>query len=476
MPRKPNLERRQERQNAFLAAFAETGIASLAAKQAGIPGPQHYGWLRDDPAYAERFAELRKQTRDLADHNARKPGPARGTRQGGRRGERRLVRQDDFLEAIGRGLSIMAAARETGMGAPTAHYQWISVDDEYAERFRSAYEKATELRHVFVSAALSSAAEIKWTKPENRENLRKGQQKRRRAESGAMEQTWRQGLFLAAIGEGMPLATAVKDTGITKTIHRQWLEADSDYAAAFGRAYEESAERREQSISIMRAKASATRWNKPGAREEMREWATRHWTPGKRAEWSLQMQEAYRDPTRREQLTAAARAWWDRPDSRAINSERMKRLWEDPEYRERYQAAIDNPERRAKLSEAAKAQWAALSPEEREAKLKNMRRAFKGGHKLTVIEAAVMVALNDREIPHLVHKDIGRYKADILIPSLHLVVECDGAWHHARRIASDRERDEELRTLGFETLRLSEEEIKAKDWSRLDQEIARLTR
>jgi very-short-patch-repair endonuclease len=106
----------------------------------------------------------------------------------------------------------------------------------------------------------------------------------------------------------------------------------------------------------------------------------------------------------------------------------------------------------------------------------NMRRAFKGGHKLTAIEAAVMQALNDREIPHLVHKTIGRYIADILVPSLHLVIECDGAWHHSRRIASDKERDEELRALGFETLRLSEEEIKAKDWSRLDAELARLTR
>jgi len=152
----------------------------------------------------------------------------------------------------------------------------------------------------------------------------------------------------------------------------------------------------------------------------------------------------------------------------------MKRLWADPEYRQRYQAAIDNPERRERLSEAAKAQWAALTPEEQEAKLRHMRRAFKGGHKLTSIESAVMLALNDRELPYVVHKQIGRYIADILIPSLHLVIECDGAWFHVQRRSSDEERDAELRALGFATLRLSEEEIKAQDWSRLDEKLTAL--
>ena len=65
--------------------------------------------------------------------------------------------------------------------------------------------------------------------------------------------------------------------------------------------------------------------------------------------------------------------------------------------------------------------------------------------------------------------------ADILVPSLHLVIECDGAWFHAQRLASDGDRDAELRELGFGTLRLSEAEIKSEDWTRLDAEIARLS-
>jgi very-short-patch-repair endonuclease len=473
--RRPDLERRQERQDAFLAAFAKTGIASQAAKLSGIPGPQHYMWLRRDAAYAERFAELRGQTRDVADRNAQPRGPALGTRQGGLRGQARTERQEQFLEAIGRGLPVMAAAREVGMGAPAVHYQWLRNDSDYAERFQEAFERTADLRRAYISETLSQAAERAWSKPAVQQQRTNAQRKRRIAETGALEKASLQGPFLAMISEGALLTPAVRDAGISKAIHRQWLDSDPDYAAAFQRVYEESASLREQVTGQMRRNASAARWDKPGSREAFREFSREYWTPERREEFSAKMQERFKDPAQRDQLLAAARLWWDRPDSREINSRRMKRLWADPEYRERYQAAIDNPERRERLSEAAKAQWAALTPEERDAKIGNMHRAFKGGHKLTAIEAAVMLALNDRDIPHLVHKQVGRYVADILIPSLHLVIECDGAWFHSQRLASDEDRDVELRELGFGTLRLSEEEIKGKDWTRLDAEIARLS-
>ena len=204
-------------------------------------------------------------------------------------------------------------------------------------------------------------------------------------QSGALEEAYRQGPFLAIISQGIPLHAAVRDAGITKTIHRQWLASDPDYAAAFQQAYEGSAELRARVISEMRSRASEARWEDPDARAKMREHHREYWTPERREEFAQQMRERFEEiHRRREQLLAAARAWWDRPDSRAINSERMKRLWADPEYRQRYQAAIDNPERRERLSDAAKAQWAALTREERDAKLRHMRRAFKGGQQAHV--------------------------------------------------------------------------------------------
>jgi very-short-patch-repair endonuclease len=476
MPRRPDTERRQERQDAFLAAFAETGIASRAAATAGIPGPQHYAWLKNDPQYAERFAELRSQTRDLAGQNAGTPGPKPGTRQGGARGQARKRRQDAFIEAIGRGLPVMAAARATGMGAPTAHYQWMSDDPAYAERFREAFDRTSDIRKSLVSQTLSDAAARSWSKPARHEQHGEGQRRRRITESGALERAHLQGSFLAIILDGIPLAAAVRAAGITKTIHRQWLETSPGYATAFERAYGDSAGRREEYISDMRTRASAARWGKADARERNLEWNRQYWTPERREEWSQRMCEVYQDPALREHLLAAAREWWDRPGSRDVNRERMNKVWADPEYRAKHAAAMAKPVTRERLSAAAKAQWESYSPEEQEARLKHMRRAFKGGHKLTAIESEVMLALNDRDVPYVVHKQIGRYVADILVPSLHLVIECDGAWFHDRRQGTDADRDEELRSLGFETLRLAEAEIKAKDWTRLDAEIIRLSR
>jgi len=293
MGRRPDLGRRQERQQAFLAAFAETGIASLAAQRSGIPGPQHYNWLKRDADYASRFAELRGKTREIADQNARPHGPAPGTRQGGRRPADRLHRQECFLEAISHGLSIMAAARETGMGAPTSHYQWIASDESYAERFRDLYERTTELRRTSISRTLREVAAVTWSKPAARDQFNAAQRRRRTAESGALNETHRQGPFLAIISQGIPLQAAVRDAGITKTIHRQWLASDPAYAAAFQQAYEQSAGLRTRVISEMHSRASEARWEDPDARAKMRERHREYWTPERREEFAQQMRERF---------------------------------------------------------------------------------------------------------------------------------------------------------------------------------------
>lgn len=107
--------------------------------------------------------------------------------------------------------------------------------------------------------------------------------------------------------------------------------------------------------------------------------------------------------------------------------------------------------------------------------MRQLRRAFNGGYRLTKIEATVMVALNDRELPYLVHKPIDDYVADILIPTLRLVIECDGAYHHNHRPDSDQARDAAMNQLGYHVLRLTEDEITNKVWDRLDDAIHRLS-
>jgi very-short-patch-repair endonuclease len=48
---------------------------------------------------------------------------------------------------------------------------------------------------------------------------------------------------------------------------------------------------------------------------------------------------------------------------------------------------------------------------------------------------------------------LDRYIVDFLAPSLHLIVEVDGLWHH-RRIALDERRDKKLTQLGYRILHL----------------------
>ena len=58
----------RDRQERFLAAFAECGSVLLAARWARVHRQSHYFWMKEDPTYPARFEEARKQaTRALED-------------------------------------------------------------------------------------------------------------------------------------------------------------------------------------------------------------------------------------------------------------------------------------------------------------------------------------------------------------------------------------------------------------------------
>jgi very-short-patch-repair endonuclease len=371
-----NPERRRRFQEAFLAAFRETGIAINAARQAGIPPTYHYRWLKEDPEYARRFAELKAQTAELAIRNRKPMGVRPGTRATGSRATRKRQNQDKFLAAF----TECGVARE------------------------------------------------------------------------------------AAEASGVPLGT-----------HTHWLRADEDYRRRWQGIQDQTAELRQQRISERLSAAGKARWADPDERAAWGEYQRGTWTPEKRAAVGQRARKRMADPEFKARWEEANRAGRGTPEARAANSERMNRLWTDPGYRARHAATMASPETRQKISDAVKQQWADLPEDERKARMKPIRKVFKGGHKLTRIEAEVLVALGDRELPYFTHKPVGNYVADILVPSLRLVVECDGAWHHDPGNGHDAQRDEDLRALGYETLRLSEAEITAKDWTRLDAEIARLS-
>lgn len=82
----------------------------------------------------------------------------------------------------------------------------------------------------------------------------------------------------------------------------------------------------------------------------------------------------------------------------------------------------------------------------------------------TSIERAMAAALARADISFFAQFEIGRYIADFLLPSLNLVIECDGKlWHGAGKFAKpDKEakRDAFIAAQGVEILRVPEDLIR----------------
>lgn len=365
-------ERRQERQDRFLAAFAETGIIKQAAGQSGVVAAQHHKWLATDPGYSARFRRLKDDT---------VPGPrtphSRGYRQGGQRGETRRRMQDEFLAALGR-LGVVADAAAEARIAKATYHLWMRTDPEFAGRAQEVIAASRDRRLSTLFERRSRAGREAWSDTERRS---------------------------------------------------EWARRQ---------------------------------------REEF-------WTPERRSQWGQRVSESARTPEARAARSAAAKRQWKNPEAHTRHSEAMRQRWADPAYQAHMVEYAARPEVREARSRAARERWAAMSPEQRKTRLKTMRATFKGGYRLTKLEAAVMVALNERDLPYLVHKPIDGYVADILVPSLNLVIECDGTYHHDRRDGTDEVRDSDLLALGYHTLRLSEPEITGKAWDRLDEAVARLS-
>ena len=60
------------KKRAFLAAYAEVGNVSQAAKIAGIDRQTHYDWKRNDPDYAEAFGHAEEMAADRLEQEARR--------------------------------------------------------------------------------------------------------------------------------------------------------------------------------------------------------------------------------------------------------------------------------------------------------------------------------------------------------------------------------------------------------------------
>ena len=57
----PSDETAHPKKDAFLAAYAQCGNVTTAAKAAGCARRTHYDWLKEDPDYPARFAQAREE-------------------------------------------------------------------------------------------------------------------------------------------------------------------------------------------------------------------------------------------------------------------------------------------------------------------------------------------------------------------------------------------------------------------------------
>jgi len=121
----------------------------------------------------------------------------------------------------------------------------------------------------------------------------------------------------------------------------------------------------------------------------------------------------------------------------------------------------NNPENKKKLSE----------------RMKEMRRTQVLPIKDTTIEVKIQDFLKQLGIEYFTHQYMKiehGYQCDILIPSMNLVIECDGDYWHKYPVGReiDHVRTSELIENGFKVLRLWEFEIRAMDVSEFKEMIS----
>ena len=123
-------------------------------------------------------------------------------------------------------------------------------------------------------------------------------------------------------------------------------------------------------------------------------------------------------------------------------------------------------ETRRKLSEIAKKQIRKKHTVEAKIKIKKARATQVLPIKDTTIEIKLQDFLKQLKIKYLTHKYMKikhGYQCDIFIPSMNLVIECDGDYWHKYPVGNDIDhvRTSELIKNGFNVLRLWEFEIKS---------------
>lgn len=145
--------------------------------------------------------------------------------------------------------------------------------------------------------------------------------------------------------------------------------------------------------------------------------------------------ERWEDGEYRKLVIESQKELWD-PEYRKEMSDRIKKLWKDPEYLEKQRIANADLNLLKAKSDRARRQWRDPSFKERHAKA--MASALVNGRD-SILERTVQTLLTAFDVPYVRHHVIGPFEFDLFVPSHNLLVECQGEYWHSSQKARARD-------------------------------------
>lgn len=186
-------------------------------------------------------------------------------------------------------------------------------------------------------------------------------------------------------------------------------------------------------------------------------------------------------PETKARRSAAAVEINNRPGRRERQAELMRsKFASDPDFRARHSAALieifKDPlahttrslsmqlawlKNHGKLANSANALWQESRSASGRARRQNIAARRAARNPITPQEWMVAEALNELEVPYLIHKVIGGCEVDLYVPSLRLHIEVDGGNHVGEENeARDAVRDARHVTAGYRILRIPHVDFK----------------
>jgi very-short-patch-repair endonuclease len=320
-----------------------------------------------------------------------------------------------------------------------------------------------------------------WADPNNRAKIiasrKTGNEKRRQEQKEA---------FLKAFTETGVIKRALEVTGNGYSSHHHWMTDDPAYRAEFTRIREETAVKSQRYRKIPGVKSQVSR------EETAQLNAKKRFLEGFEETGLIQLASAQSG------VPASQHRKWlaeDADYAEAFNELHEKTRLYHTEYwvtrprmkakQQKYIEAVTSGTslttacKTAGISKSLHYYWLVNDPEYADA----FYEVYKAANSPTKIEEAVALELKRRGIEFYGPRtkvEGWRYEVDIYVPALKLNVEADGTYWHGEenfpgKKAQEARRDAKLNSLGYNVFRLSEAEINTQDWSRLDQEVARLS-